>query len=65
MFSANTATLLVDAVEYASEIDADRAKKAMERARKRLVEEAGKIDIPRARNAVERAKSRIRIASDD
>jgi len=63
--SANTATLLVDAVEYASEIDADRAKKAMERARKRLVEEAGKIDIPRARNAVERAKSRIRIASDD
>ena len=63
--SANTATLLVDAVEYASEIDADRAKKAMERARKRLVEEAGKIDIPRARKAVERAKSRIRIASDD
>lgn len=63
--SANTATLLVDAVEYASEIDADRAKKAMERARKRLVEEAGTIDLPRARNAVERAKSRIRIASDD
>jgi F-type H+-transporting ATPase subunit epsilon len=63
--SANTATLLVDAVEYASDIDADRAKEAMERARKRLTDKAGDIDIPRARKAAERAKSRIKIASDD
>ncbi len=63
--SANTATLLADAVEYASEIDADRAKEAMKRARKRLADEAGNIDIPRARKAAERAKSRIRIASSD
>ena len=39
--SSNTATLLVDAVEYASEIDAERAKealkrKAMERAKSRI-----------------------------
>ncbi|MCP4704345.1 MAG: ATP synthase F1 subunit epsilon [candidate division Zixibacteria bacterium] len=63
--SANTATLLVDAVEYSSEIDADRAKEAMKRAKKRLIDEAGSIDTPRARKAVERAKSRIRIVSDN
>ncbi len=63
--SANSATLLVDAVEYASEIDASRAQEAMKRAKKRLSDEAGQIDIPRVRRAVERAKSRIRISSDD
>ncbi len=63
--SANTATLLVDAVEYASEIDADRAKEALERARKRMADEAGNIDIPRARKAIDRAKNRIKIASGD
>ena len=63
--SANTATLLVDAVEYASEIDADRAKEALERARKRMADEAGNIDIPRDRKAIDRAKNRIKIASGD
>lgn len=63
--SANTATLLVDAVEYSSEIDADRAKEAMKRAKKRLADAAGNIDVARARKAVERAKNRIRIASGD
>jgi len=63
--SANTATLLVDAVEYASDIDADRAKEALERAKKRLKDEAGNIDTPRARKAVERARNRLKIASED
>lgn len=63
--SANTATLLVDAAEFASDIDTERAREAMERARKRMVDEAGNIDIPRLRRAIERAKSRIRIASND
>jgi F-type H+-transporting ATPase subunit epsilon len=63
--SANTATLLVDAVEYASDIDLDRAKEAMERAGRRMTDKAGNIDIPRLRKAVERAKNRLRIASDD
>lgn len=63
--SANTATLLVDAVEYLSEIDSDRAKDAMERAKKRMIDEAGSIDLPRARKAVIRAKNRLRIASGD
>jgi len=63
--SANTATLLVDAVEFASEIDSDRAKEAMKRAKTRMKEEAGNIDVPRARKAAERAKNRIRIASGD
>ncbi len=63
--SANTATLLVDAVEYASDIDLDRAKEAIERATRRMSDKAGSIDIPRLRKAVERAKNRLRIASDD
>jgi len=63
--SANTATLLVDAVEYVSDIDLDRAKEALERARKRMTDKAGNIDIPRLRKAAERAKNRLRIASDD
>lgn len=62
--SSNTATLLVDAVEYASEIDAERAKEALKRARERLANLAGDIDMPRARKAMERAKSRIRISSE-
>lgn len=61
--SSNTATLLVDAVEYSSEIDAERAKEALKRARERLANLAGDIDIPRARKAMDRAKSRIRISS--
>jgi len=63
--SANTATLLVDAVEYASEIDIDRAKEALARAKKRLQDAAGSIDLPRAKKAAERARNRLKISSDE
>lgn len=60
--SANHGTLLVDSAEFASNIDIERARKAMERARQRLADKAGNIDIPRAERALERARNRIAIA---
>ena len=63
--SANTATLLVDAVEYASDIDTDRAKEALARAKKRLQDAAGSIDLPRAKRAAERARNRLKISSEE
>jgi len=61
--SGNHATLLVDAAEFASDIDADRAREAFKRARQRLADKVGSIDLPRARQAVERARNRLRISS--
>lgn len=63
--SNNTATLLVDSVEYASDIDIERSRKAFERARQRLANEAGDIDIPRARRALEKAKNRLKVAESE
>jgi len=63
--SSNTATLLVDSVEYASDIDLERSRKALERARQRLANEAGDIDIPRARRALEKAKNRLKVAESE
>lgn len=61
--SSNLATLLIDSVEFASNIDLERARSALERARQRLANEAGDIDIPRADRALMRAKNRINIAA--
>jgi len=61
--SSNHATLLADSVEFVSDIDLERARGALDRAKKRLTNEAGDIDLPRAQKAVERAQNRIRIAS--
>lgn len=62
--SANHATLLVDSVEFASDIDLERARKALERARQRMADEAGNIDLSRARRALDRALNRIKVAKD-
>ncbi|HDL04139.1 MAG TPA: ATP synthase F1 subunit epsilon [candidate division Zixibacteria bacterium] len=62
--SSNHATLLADSVEFLSDIDLERAQKALERARQRMANEAGDIDLPRAQKAVDRAKNRIRLATD-
>ncbi len=62
--SANHATLLADSVEYATEIDLERAKESLERAFQRMRDAAGEVDLPRAKKAMERAKSRIRIAEE-
>jgi len=61
--SNNICTILADSAEFAAEIDLERARAALERAKQRLRDKAGNIDAPRARAAYERAKNRLRIAS--
>ncbi len=65
--SHNVATLLADAVEAASEIDIQRAQRAFELCKQRIVS-AGhgetSIDLPSVRAAMERAANRIKIYND-
>ncbi|UCF57456.1 MAG: F0F1 ATP synthase subunit epsilon [Deltaproteobacteria bacterium] len=62
--SNDKVSVLVDAAEKASDIDIDRARRAMERAKERLVKERGTedIDFMRAESALKRAIARIRVA---
>ena len=62
--SHNRATVLADAVEYTSDIDLERATRALERARQRLHDRAEGLDIDRATAALKRAENRIRICRD-
>lgn len=56
----SSATLLVDVGEEASEIDLERAKRALERAQARLVsKELTSVDMKKAQAAKERAQARI------
>ena len=59
----NKVSILVDAAERASEIDADRATKAMERAKERLVHDRSDkdIDFVRAEAALRRAVARLKV----
>ena len=62
--SKNKAILLADAMETLVEIDVERARKAAERARKRI-EEGGELwDLPRASEALNRALNRVRLAEE-
>ncbi len=58
----NEVTVLCDTCEAAGEIDIDRARSALERARERLREHDRDTDLERARAAVERAEARLRTA---
>jgi len=60
--SANNCSILADAAEFASDIDLERAKSALERAQQRIRDAAGNIDILRARSAYDRAKARLDVA---
>ena len=62
--SKNKVSVLVDAAERATDIDLERARRAMERARQRLSKERGEpdIDFERAQAALQRAIARIRVA---
>jgi F-type H+-transporting ATPase subunit epsilon len=62
--SDNRVSVLVDAAEKAQEIDIERARKALERARERLAMERGKkdVDFLRAEISLKRAIARIRVA---
>lgn len=61
--SANRATVLADAVEYANDIDIERAKHALERARQRLYDRPEGLDFDRAVAALKRAENRIKICT--
>ncbi|HDR14985.1 MAG TPA: F0F1 ATP synthase subunit epsilon [Desulfobacteraceae bacterium] len=57
-------SILVDAAERIDEIDVERAREAMNRAKKRLSGEMKKesVDFARAEGALNRAVARIRVA---
>jgi len=59
--SDNKVSVLVDAAERAEEIDVERAKRALERAQKRLEQKEG-VDIARAEAALRRAMARLKVA---
>ncbi|MBW2203822.1 MAG: F0F1 ATP synthase subunit epsilon [Deltaproteobacteria bacterium] len=60
----NKVSVLVDAAEKVTEINLERARKAVERARERLAKDRGgeDIDFLRAEAALKRAMVRIRIS---
>ena len=62
--SDNKVSVLVDAAEKAQEIDVERARRAMERAKERLSKERGTpdIDFVRAEMALRRAIARMKVA---
>jgi F-type H+-transporting ATPase subunit epsilon len=62
--SNNKVSVLVEAAEKSDDIDADRAKRAMERAKERLTLDRGRkdIDFLRAEVALKRAVARLKVA---
>ena len=58
----DTIVLLTEIVEFANEIDVERAKAAKERAIKRLEEKLESTDMARASKALKRAEVRIEVA---
>ncbi|HVP35372.1 MAG TPA: F0F1 ATP synthase subunit epsilon [Terriglobales bacterium] len=60
----NKVVILADSVEFARDIDLERAKKALERARERLKSREKDIDIPRALAAFKRAQNRIAVCQE-
>jgi len=61
----NKVSVLVDAAEKAGDIDLERAKRAIERAKERLSQDRSKkeIDFSRADSAIRRAMVRLKIAA--
>ncbi|HPF69906.1 MAG TPA: ATP synthase F1 subunit epsilon [Candidatus Krumholzibacteria bacterium] len=57
--SDNVVNLMTDTCEISGEIDVDRARKALERARERLTSMQMDIDRERARLAKDRAQARL------
>lgn len=55
-------TVLAESAERKEQIDFDRARTAMERARKRLASDETDIDAVRARAALERAMNRLKLS---
>jgi F-type H+-transporting ATPase subunit epsilon len=60
--SENKVSILCDSCEPAGEIDLQRAKSALERAKQRLLSHDHDVDLERAHRAVERARARVHAA---
>jgi F-type H+-transporting ATPase subunit epsilon len=58
----NNVVLLAETAERVDEIDAERAKLACERAKKRIADKKSDTDIERARLALYRALNRLKVA---
>jgi len=61
--TAQGATLLVDTAEKKEEIDVERARAAMARARERISASGPDIDVDRAEAALKRAIARLKVAN--
>jgi len=57
----NKMTVLAESAERRQDIDAERAKAALERAQQRLAEEKANVDVTRAEAALARAIQRLKI----
>jgi len=57
----NKVIVIADSIELVSEIDEERALKAMQRAEERLAEKKSDLNIVRAQAALARANNRIQI----
>lgn len=57
----NRVRVMVESAELAEQIDMERARKAKERAEKRLQEHAPDVDVDRARMALARALNRMKL----
>ncbi|MFH1334983.1 MAG: ATP synthase F1 subunit epsilon [Candidatus Zixiibacteriota bacterium] len=55
----NQVTVLAHSIEFIKDIDLERAKRALERAKQRLRSKEMEIDIPRAMAALRRAENRM------
>ncbi len=55
----NQVAILADSIEFVKDIDVERAKGALQRAKQRLRLKEKEIDIPRALAAMKRAENRI------
>lgn len=60
-FSNNEVRILTDSIEGEEEIDLERAKKAKERAEKRLANKESEANMRRAEVSLEKAINRIRL----
>jgi F-type H+-transporting ATPase subunit epsilon len=58
-------TILAETAERAEDVDCERARKAKERAEKRLSSGDPDLDVPRAQDALARAVTRLQVAEKE
>ena len=63
--SGEGVVVLADTLERPGDIDLERAKEAVERAKRRLKEGSTDMDMHRAAEALERAQNRLRVRKDE